>query len=250
MKKIKIVKPTLAFIMIFLIVTAGIVDSIDLVKEMIAEIPYVGWIINGILGIIRLASLGVISFFVARKVEKISRSGEKLVTYGKELYRQAKAGFQRVAPLAYELDWTSRLPPSNPDSEFASLKQFVLYEGRIVLNQLLVQFFESLPLADLAPSQTTRLIKIYRDQQLEYRKAKAALATCQLLINKMGVQDKIELDYIAFYILLAQQMLSQAAQSLSAEQQEEFIAWLGAEAATRSVSQQQGAGTLAPLYAT
>lgn len=239
LKRVKIVKPTFIFFMMFLIVIAGFVDIVDYFKEAIAEIPIVGWAVNILVGIVKAIALSVPSYFLARRIKRINKSAERIAKYGQELYRQAKTGLQRVTPLARELGWTTRLPAGNPDSEFASLKQFILYEGRILLNQALVALLEGLPLTDLGPWQTVRLIRIYRDQQLEYRKAKAALATCQLLINKIGIQDKIELDYLSFYILLAQQLLSQAMQRLSREQQEEFVR-----------SQQTAPASFAPQFAT
>ena len=94
----RMAKPTAIIFVAVLIGIAGVVDLLDIIKEPIAEIPFIGWLVNALLGVIKAVAIGVPTFFMARKVQRISKATAKVVAYGEALTRSFPS--MRTSPAA------------------------------------------------------------------------------------------------------------------------------------------------------
>lgn len=201
----KRIKPTVAVFFFGVLAIAAAFDLFEFVKDDIAAaigaIPAVGWVV-GILVFAAVAALKFVlistpSYFIARKVKTTSEAAQQIRDYAQTLHKEHGQLVGKMFAYARASNQMGRWQNGRDAWSATGIKNFVLYESRIVLNTLIVQLLESVPLVDVGPWATLRLIKLYIDQQKQYRQGKAWVARCQLVVSKMDTLAQIEFVFLA-----------------------------------------------------
>jgi hypothetical protein len=94
----------------------------------------------------------------------------------------------------------------------SGFRGFVVHKGRVLLNSLIAQLADSIPLVDLLPIELGNVLRIFWQQQKEFRIARNLLLEYQSLSEKLGRLEQFEIEYTARVIAAALQVYARSQQ--------------------------------------
>ena len=203
----------LFFILLF--AAAGAADLYSFVKDAIETIPYIGWIIGIASSIFTSICIGVPMYFAQKRVKKMNEETARIADANQLLRGDLDREFKRLRPAMVASGQDSVIQKTDPATIGRSL-DFVSYKARIILNILIVQLLEAIPILDLGPWQIVKVTQVFIHQQREFRQARNQILGYQMLDRRLGLLEGFERDYL-------EAILSGLISELTAAEQEQYI---------------------------